>query len=115
MRLLPSSGKPYASREAGIREGDRQGGLSYLLECYTAPRRMKVGTLHVGFFDDLPKELANKGRVRVGDVFGSILGSVFLNHVVIDLKGTDAKVGDVVEVIGGSGENTVSNVVRLAN
>ncbi len=81
---------------------------------YTAPQRMKVGTLHVGFFDGLPRELTNKGRIRVGDVFRSILGSVSLNHVVIDVTGTDSRVGDVVEVIGRTGENTVGNIASLA-
>jgi len=81
---------------------------------YTAPRRMRVGTLHVGFFDGLPRELANVGRVRVQQEFKSILGSVSLNHIVIDLTGVNADVGDIVEVVGREGENTVSNIARLS-
>jgi alanine racemase len=104
----------FKARLELVKEIDKGDSVTYWGR-YTAPRRMKVGTLHVGFYDGLPRELANKGRVRVGDVFRSFLGSVSLNHVVIDLRGTEAKVGDVVEVIGRSGKNTVSNTARLAN
>jgi alanine racemase len=81
---------------------------------FVAPQRMRVGTLHAGFFDGIPRELANKGRIRVGDEFKSILGSVSLNHVVIDLTGTDVGVGDVVEVVGRAGENTVNRIASTA-
>jgi alanine racemase len=81
---------------------------------FVAPKRMRVGTLHVGFFDGIPRELANKGRIRVGERFRSILGSVSLNHVVIDLTGTEASVGDVVEVVGRAGENTVNRIASSA-
>jgi alanine racemase len=81
---------------------------------FIAPRGMRIGTVHVGFYDALPRELSNKGRVRIGDGFRSILGSVSLNHIIIDLTDTEIEPGEVVEVIGGEGENTVNAVADVA-
>jgi alanine racemase len=81
---------------------------------FIAPRRMRIGTLHVGFYDALPRELSNRGRVRIGDGFRSILGSVSLNHILVDLTNTEIEVGSVIEVIGRDGENTVNAVADIA-
>jgi alanine racemase len=81
---------------------------------FIAPKRMRIGTLHVGFYDALPRELSNRGRVRIGDEFRSILGSVSLNHILVDLTDTVIERGDVVEVIGRKGENTVNAIADIA-
>ena len=81
---------------------------------FTAPRRMRIGTVHVGFYDAIPRELSNRGRVKIGDAFRSILGSVSLNHILVDLTDTGIEPGDVVEVIGGEGENTVNAIADAA-
>lgn len=81
---------------------------------FTAPRRMRIGTVHVGFYDALPRELSNRGRVKIGDGFRSIIGSVSLNHILVDLTDTAIKPGDVVEVIGREGENTVNAIADAA-
>lgn len=80
---------------------------------FTAPRRMKIGTVHVGFYDALPRELSNRGRVKIGEGFRSILGSVSLNHILIDLTDTLIEPGDIVEVIGREGENTVNAIADV--
>jgi alanine racemase len=67
---------------------------------FKAPKRMRVGTLHVGFYDGIPREMENKGRIRVGDEYRRSLGSVSLNHYLLDLTSTGSSIGDVVEVIG---------------
>jgi len=81
---------------------------------FVAPRRMRVGTVHVGFYDGLPRELSNRGRVGIGGGFRSILGSVSLNHVIVDLTDTEVEPGGIVEVIGRSGENTVNCIASVA-
>ena len=81
---------------------------------FTAPRRMRIGTVHVGFYDALPRELSNRGRVKIGDAFRSILGSVSLNHILVDLTDTGIEPGDAVEVIGNEGENTVNAIADAA-
>lgn len=79
---------------------------------FKAPRRMRVGTVHVGFYDGLPRELSNRGRVRTPVGFRSILGSVSLNHIVVDLNGLKPETGNVVEIIGRRGENTLNAIAE---
>jgi alanine racemase len=81
---------------------------------FVAPKKMRIGTLHLGFYDAIPRELANKGKVLVnGEVRGS-LGSVSLNHYLVDLTGVDAEKGDEVTVIAESGENDLYNTAAAA-
>jgi alanine racemase len=81
---------------------------------YIAPERMRIGTIHVGFYDGIPRELANTARIRVEGDYRNSLGSVSLNHLVVDLRGTNAQINDVVEVISTSGENTLSKTAETA-
>ena len=60
---------------------------------FTAPRRMRIGTVHVGFYDALPRELSNRGRVKIGAGFRSILGSVSLDHMLVYLTDTEMEPG----------------------
>ena len=71
---------------------------------FVAARRMRVGTLHVGYSDGVPRGLTNRGLVSVGGAVREVLGSVSVNHVVVDLDGTAALAGDVVEVVTWEGE-----------
>jgi len=81
---------------------------------FVAPKKMKIGTLHLGFYDAIPREMANKGKVVVdGKVRGS-LGSVSLNHYLVDLTDVDARKGDEVTIIGESGENDLYNMAATA-
>ncbi|MAG72025.1 MAG: alanine racemase [Acidobacteria bacterium] len=82
---------------------------------FIAPRRMMIATVHAGFYDGVPRELANVGSVFYAGEFRDIIGSVSLNHVVVDVTGTDASPGDTVEVIGHAGPNAVSAIAETAN
>jgi alanine racemase len=77
---------------------------------FIAPKRMRVGTLHVGFYDAIPREMANRARFRVGREYRQGIGSVSLNHCLLDLTSSEASVGDVVEVIGRKGENSLAGI-----
>jgi alanine racemase len=81
---------------------------------FVAPEPMRVGTLPVGFADGIPREMANKARILVDGRYKSSLGSVSLNHLLVDLTGTEAGPGDVVEVIGRRGENTLGRMAEVA-
>ena len=81
---------------------------------FTAPAPMRVGTLHIGFRDAIPRELANKARFRVGGRIMPGVGTIALNHALLDLTGTDAVVGDVVEVFAHAGENSLLAMAREA-
>jgi len=81
---------------------------------FTAPKRMRIGTLHLGFYDGLPRELANKGTVRVDGAYRSSVGSVSLNHYLIDLSETQAEKGDEVTVIGNQGAISIAKTAETA-
>ena len=81
---------------------------------FVAPRRMKVATIHVGYSDGYPRGLTRKGVVRVGEVVKPVLGTVSVNHHVVDVDGVDVGVGDVVEVVSRDGENSIESLSKLA-
>jgi alanine racemase len=81
---------------------------------FVAPRRMRVGTVHAGYSDGYPRELMMKGSVRVGGAIRPVLGTVSVNHHVVDLEGTGAEVGDVVELVSREGENTMEHLCAIA-
>jgi alanine racemase len=81
---------------------------------FIAPKRMRVGTLHVGFYDGIPREMANRGMFRVNGKYKPSIGSVSLNHCLLDLTSTDASEGDVIEVIGKEGPNSLAQTAETA-
>ncbi|MBN2336288.1 alanine racemase [Candidatus Bathyarchaeota archaeon] len=81
---------------------------------FVAPKRMKVGTLHIGYTDGYPRGLTKKGKVRVGGEIRQVLGTVSVNHFLVDLTGTDHEPGDVVEAISREGENDGSSLASMA-
>ena len=81
---------------------------------FVAPKRMKVGTVHIGYYDGFPRGLTKKGKVRVGDEIKDVLGTVSVNHFLVDLSDTEFGIGDVVEPISREGENNALNVANLA-
>jgi alanine racemase len=81
---------------------------------FVAPRRMKVGTLHVGYSDGFPRGLTNCGVVSVYDEVRPVLGAVSVNHHVVDIDGLDVWDGDVVELISKDGEVSLERQAESA-
>ena len=81
---------------------------------FVAPEDMPIGTVHVGFYDGVPREMVNKAQILVDGQYRGSLGSVSLNHILLDLRGVEARQGDVVEIIGREGENTLSRFASTA-
>ena len=81
---------------------------------FTAPAPMRIGTLHIGFRDALPRELANKARYGVDGRIMPGVGTIALNHALLDLTGTNAAIGDAVEVFARAGENSLPAMARAA-
>ena len=81
---------------------------------FTASKRMKVGTVHIGYSDGYPRGMTKKGLVKVDGKVRPVLGTVSVNHFLVDLDGTDIEVGGVVEAIGRDGENNAHEVAELA-
>jgi len=81
---------------------------------FTASKRMKVGTVHIGYSDGYPRGLTKKGLVKVEGKVKPVLGTVSVNHFLIDLDGTDASVSSIVEAIGREGENDAHKTAEQA-
>ena len=81
---------------------------------FVAPEDMPIGTIHVGFYDGVPREMANKALLLVDGHYRSSLGSISLNHILLDLSGVEACQGDAVEIISRTGENTLSRFAATA-
>ena len=81
---------------------------------FTAPAPMRIGTLHIGFRDALPRELANKARYGVDGRIMPGVGTIALNHALLDLTGTNSAAGDAVEVFAREGENSLLTMARAA-
>lgn len=81
---------------------------------FVAPRRMKVGTMHLGYSDGYLRQLSKKGIVNVHGKICPIIGGVSINHLIVDLSGNDAVTGDVVEAISLSGANDAHRLCEIA-
>ena len=81
---------------------------------FVAPRRMRVGTLHAGYSDGFPRGLTKVGLVDVGGFVQRVLGTVSVNHHLVDLDGVDAGVGDVVEIVSRDGECSLEGQAERA-
>ncbi|TRO51386.1 alanine racemase [Candidatus Bathyarchaeota archaeon] len=81
---------------------------------FVASKPMKVGTVHIGYYDGFPRGLTMKGKIRVGTKIKDVLGTVSVNHFLVDLTDTDYDVGDIIEAISREGENSALNVANLA-
>jgi alanine racemase len=81
---------------------------------FVAPRRMKVGTMHMGYSDGYLRQLSKKGIVNVGGKIYPIIGGVSINHFIIDLSGTEAETGDIVEAVSLTGANDAHGLCEIA-
>ncbi len=103
----------WKARIEHIKEIESGESLTYSRR-FVADKKMKVGTVHIGYYDGFPRGLTNKGKVRVRDEIRPVLGTVSVNHFLVDLTGIDIEVGDIIEPISRTGENTALNMANTA-
>jgi alanine racemase len=65
---------------------------------YEAKKKITIGVLPFGYYEGLPISLSNEGRIEVNGASCPIVGRVCMNHTMIDITATDAKLGDEVKV-----------------
>lgn len=108
--------KPILTMKARVEQikSVKQGTSVTYFGRFIAPRDMDIGTLHVGFYDALPRELTNQGVILANGKERSSVGSVSLNHYLFDASDTGLSVGDVVTVIGSEGENSLRAIAERA-
>lgn len=79
---------------------------------YTTERKKKVGVVAFGYADGLAKSLSNVGYLYWNGKPVKILGNITMDMTIVDLEGTDANVGDWVEVVGD--HQGFSDLAKLA-
>jgi alanine racemase len=77
-------------------------------------RAARIATLAIGYADGYPRSLSQVGSVLVGGTIAPIAGTVTMDMTMIDVTTVKCEVGDVVTLIGRSGD-TVLTVERVAD
>lgn len=80
---------------------------------FTAEYPMIVATLPIGYYDGFIRAYANGTGVPFGGKDCPIVGRICMDQCMIDVTGTDAKVGDPVELFGA--EHSVERFSDAAN
>ena len=75
---------------------------------FTAPQKMKIAVLPLGYYEAIPRTLSNRGVVSYHDKQLPIVGRVCMNHTMIDITGVNIQVGDHVMVINKDKDQTNS-------
>jgi alanine racemase len=79
---------------------------------FTAPKKMRIGVLSLGYYEGVNRSLSKKGTVKIGNTYAPIVGRVCMNHTMISLEGSTAKAGDEVVVYSNEPDdkNTIDSV-----
>jgi alanine racemase len=96
------------SRVVNLRKVDRGTAVSYG-HTFKTMRKSIIATVSVGYGDGYPRALSNCGEVLINGKRASIVGTVCMDLVMIDV--TDIKgvnVGDIVTLIGNDGSEMVT-------
>ena len=75
---------------------------------FTAPEKMTVATVSIGYGDGYPRALSNKGRVLVNGQYANIVGRVCMDQIMVDVTGLDVKQGDRVILFGTDADKTIT-------
>ena len=82
---------------------------------FTAPRKMRVATIPVGYGDGYPRSLSNKGEVLIRGKRAKILGRVCMDQFMVDVTDIpDVSFMDEAVLIGADGEDRIT-VEELAD
>lgn len=79
---------------------------------FVTDRPTTVGVVAFGYADGLMKSLSNRAVLFYKNKPVKILGNITMDMTMVDLTGTDAKVGDWVQIVGE--RQSFSDLARLA-
>ncbi|HSH31445.1 MAG TPA: alanine racemase, partial [Candidatus Saccharimonadales bacterium] len=98
------------SKVVDLQKGDR---VSYN-GTFTAAGPTRLGVLPLGYYEGVDRVLGNRGWVKFGDDYLPIVGRVCMNHTMIDLLSSAAKLGDELSVMSPNppDRNSVQNLCR---
>ena len=73
--------------------------------CFTAPKRMRIATIPVGYADGYSRGLSSKGYVLIHGQKAPILGRICMDQFMVDIDDIpEAKAGTEVTLIGRDGD-----------
>lgn len=76
---------------------------------FFANKDMRVATIPVGYADGYPRLLSNKGRVIINGCYAPIVGRICMDQFMVDVTDIpNAKIGDIVTLMGKQGDCNVS-------
>ncbi|MDB5182752.1 MAG: Alanine racemase [Candidatus Saccharibacteria bacterium] len=75
---------------------------------FTAKEDTKIGVLPIGYYEGVSRSLSNVGLVQFKSEYLPIVGRVCMNHTMVDIGKSSAKVGDEVIIISSDRDSKVS-------
>lgn len=103
------------SRVAQVKEVPAGTGISYGLT-YTAPSPRRLATVTVGYADGYRRAFSNRAAALVRGGRAAVVGTVCMDHIMLDVSETGAAPGDEVVLIGrqGGAEVTFDELAAIA-
>lgn len=103
--------KPVLSLKTRIAQiKDVSSGAPIGYDCtYIPDHPIRIAILPIGYYDGYRRSLSGNGRVLINGQFCKVVGKICMNMMMVDVSTIpNAKVDDVVTVLGREGMNTVS-------
>lgn len=82
---------------------------------YTATHPARIATLPIGYADGFPRLAGGSYAMGLNGQTVPITGRVCMDQTMLDVTGTDAKVGDVVTVFGGTGAHSADALAKATS
>ncbi|MEW9123021.1 MAG: alanine racemase [Thermotaleaceae bacterium] len=97
----------FKSKIAQIKEVEAGEGVGYDFS-FTAQKKTILGVLPVGYADGYMRCLSNVGEVSLWGKRAPVIGTICMDQTMVDLTEIpEARVGDEVLLLGGSGETSI--------
>jgi len=86
-------------------------GVSYNYT-FTAPNKMRIGVLPLGYYEGVNRALSNTGTMKIGNAYVPIIGWICMNHTMINLDDLEVRLGDKVVVYSNnaSDQNSIDAI-----
>ncbi len=98
----------WKSQVVDVKSVKKGEGISYGLT-FRAERDIKIATVPVGYGDGYPRSLSNKGYVIIRGKRVKIIGTICMNHLMVNVSEIEGvSVGDEVVILGEAGNDTIT-------
>jgi len=109
IKLIPAMN--FMTRIIDIKIVEKGSSIGY--NCtFVAKEKMRIGLLSVGYADGYSTAFSNKGQVKIGNGYYSIIGRVSMDSVAVDLTKSRVRRGAAVLLWGKDEYLSVENVAK---